>query len=248
MDIQTSKWEIRKRLVHLVIGVLSFPGLVWFNRMQIRGMEHLAKLPAKRVLFVSNHQTYFSEVITFLHIFSAVKWGYKKRLGLPFYLLDPFLRVNYVAAGETMRKNFLSRLFLLAGGITVKRAWRTSGDEKIHGLDISDSRKIHRALEENWIINFPQGTTSPYAPGRKGTARIMKQMQPIVIPVVIDGFSRAFNKTGLKMKRWGTRLSVTFKEPLVYDPEASQDDLMQLVMDAIEQSAQFYPRQLTSAN
>lgn len=242
MDIKTSKWEIRKRLVHLVIGLLSFPGLVWFNRMQIRGMEHLAKLPSKRVLFVSNHQTYFSEVITFLHIFSAVKWGYRKRLGLPFYLLSPFLHVNYVAAAETMRKNLLSRLFLLAGGITVKRAWRAEGTEKIHGLDASDSRKIHRALEENWIINFPQGTTTPYVPGRKGTARIMKQMQPIVIPVVIDGFSKAFNKTGLKMKRWGTKITVTFKAPLEYDSEASQDDLLQLVMDAIEQSPKFHPR------
>lgn len=242
MDIKTSKWEIRKRVVHLVIGLLSFPGLVWFNRMQIRGMDILAKLPSKRVLFVSNHQTYFSEVITFLHIFSAAKWGYRKRLGLPLYLLAPFLRVNYVAASETMRKNFLSRLFLLAGGITVKRAWRAEGAEKIHGLDASDSRKIHRALEENWVINFPQGTTTPYVPGRKGTARIMKQMQPIVIPVVIDGFSRAFNKTGLKMKRWGSKMTVTFKEPLVYDPEASQDELLELVMDSIEQSHKFHPR------
>jgi 1-acyl-sn-glycerol-3-phosphate acyltransferase len=210
--------------------------------MQIRGMDILAKLPSKRVLFVSNHQTYFSEVITFLHIFSAVKWGYRKRLGLPFYLLAPFLRVNYVAASETMRKNFLSRLFLLAGGITVKRAWRAEGAEKIHGLDASDSRKIHRPLEENWVINFPQGTTTPYVPGRKGTARIMKQMQPIVIPVVIDGFSKAFNKTGLKMKRWGSKMTVTFKEPLVYDPEASQDELLELVMDSIEQSHKFHPR------
>lgn len=236
-----SKWQIRKRLVFLAIGLLSFPGLVWFNRMRIRGMDILSKLPPRRVLFISNHQTYFSEVITYLQIFSAVKWGHKKRLGLPFYLLNPFLRVNYVAAAETMRKNFLSRLFLLAGGITVKRAWRAEGAEKIHGLDASDSRKIHRALEENWVINFPQGTTTPFAPGRKGTARLMQQLQPIVIPVVIDGFSKAFNKTGLRIIRWGTRLTVTFKEPLVYDPQASQEELMKLVMDAIEQSDRFHP-------
>jgi 1-acyl-sn-glycerol-3-phosphate acyltransferase len=242
MSSKTSKWTLRRRLVHLVIGLLSFPGLVWFNRMQIRGMDVLAKLPRSRVLFVSNHQTYFSEVITFLHIFSAVKWGYRKRLGLPFYLIAPFLRVNYVAAAETMKKNFLSKLFLLAGGITVKRAWRSEGAEKIHGLDASDSRKIHRALEENWVINFPQGTTTPFAPGRRGTARIMKQMQPIVIPVVIDGFSRAFNKTGLKMKRLGSRITITFKEPLQYDPEASQEELLALVMDSIEQSPKFNPR------
>ena len=70
----------------------------------------------------------------------------------------------------------------------------------------------------------------------------MKQMHPIVIPVVIDGFSKAFNKTGLKMKRWGTNITITFKDPLNYDPESSQEELMQLVMDAIEQSPRFHPK------
>lgn len=228
--------------MHLAIGLLSFPGLVWLNRLQIRGMDKIAKLPKGGVLFVSNHQTYFAEVICLLHIFSASKWGYRKRLGLPFYLLNPFLSVNYVAAAETMKKNLLSRLFLIAGGITVKRAWRTSGTEKLNGLDTSDSRKIHRALENNWVINFPQGTTTPYVPGRKGTARIMQQLQPIVVPIVIDGFSKAFNKTGLKMRRWGTPINITFKDPLVYDPEAPTEELLELVMDSIEQSAHFHPK------
>jgi 1-acyl-sn-glycerol-3-phosphate acyltransferase len=68
-------------------------------------------------------------------------------------------------------------------------------------LDPSDTRKINKALEKSWVVTFPQGTTKPFAPGRKGTGYIIKNNQPIVIPVVINGFWRAFNKKGLVLKR-----------------------------------------------
>lgn len=190
-----------RKLVFLVVGMASYPGLAMFNRLRISGTEHLKGLPKQRVLFVSNHQTYFADVITFFQIFCAIKWGKKDRLGIPYYLLNPFTRVNYVAAVETMKDNLLTRLFLLAGGITVKRTWRAEGKDVRRGLDPSDTRKIVRALEKNWVITFPQGTTRPFAPGRKGTAMIIKEVRPIVIPIVISGFWRAFNKKGLKLKK-----------------------------------------------
>lgn len=225
-----------RKLVFLVVGAASYPGLAIFNKLRISGTEHLKKLPKENVLFVSNHQTYFADVITFFQIFCAVKWGKKNKLGLPYYLLNPFTRVNYVAAVETMKDNLLSRLFLLAGGITVKRTWRAGGQDVRRGLDPSDTRKIVRALAHNWVITFPQGTTRPFAPGRKGTALIIKECKPIVVPIVINGFWRAFNKKGLRLKKRNTRLSVQFKAPLVIDYEAPADKIMEQIMDAIEQS------------
>lgn len=225
-----------RKLVYFFVGLFSYPGLAIVNKLKISGTEHLKKLPKERVLFVSNHQTYFADVITFLHIFCAVKWGKMNHLGIPYYLLNPFTRVNYVAAEETMKGSFISRLFLLAGGLTVKRTWREGGKEVRRGLDPSDTRKITRALERNWVITFPQGTTKPFAPGRKGTALIIKQMKPIVIPVVISGFWRAFNKKGLKFKKKGSILSVTFKEPLQIDYDAPSETILAQIMDAIEQS------------
>jgi 1-acyl-sn-glycerol-3-phosphate acyltransferase len=130
----------------------------------------------------------------------------------------------------------LSRLFLLAGGITVKRTWRAEGKDVRRGLDPSDTRKIVRALEKNWVITFPQGTTRPFAPGRKGTALIIKEVRPIVIPIVISGFWRAFNKKGLKLKKRNTNLSVQFKAPLKIDYDAPAEEIMDQIMDAIEQS------------
>ena len=228
-----------RKLVYFVVGAVSYPGLAIINKLKISGTENLKGLPREKVLFVSNHQTYFADVITFLHIFCAVKWGKMNRLGVPYYLLNPFTRVNYVAAEETMKGSFISRLFLLAGGLTVKRTWRAEGKEVRRGLDPSDTRKISRALENNWVITFPQGTTKPFAPGRKGTALIIKQVKPVVIPVVISGFWRAFNKKGLKFKKKGSLLSVTFKKPLIIDYEASTEVILAQLMDSIEQSKKY---------
>jgi len=228
-----------RKIVYFFVGLFSYPGLAIVNKLKVSGTEHFENLPKQKVLFVSNHQTYFADVITFLHIFCAVKWGKRNRLGVPYYLLNPFTRVNYVAAEATMKGSLISRLFLLAGGITVKRTWNKESKEVRKGLDPSDTRKIYRALEKNWVITFPQGTTKPFAPGRRGTALLIKQVKPIVIPVVINGFWRAFNKKGLKFKKKGTLLSVTFKAPLEIDFEASTDIILTQIMDSIEQSKDY---------
>ena len=231
--------KLVKGAIYAIVGIFSYPGLNWVNKLQVSGMDNLQKLPKKNVLFVSNHQTYFADVITFLHIFCAVSWRKKNGLGIPYYLLWPFTRVKYVAAEETMKKNFISKLFSLAGAITVKRTWRSEGTEVRRNLDPSDTRKIERALQKNWVITFPQGTTKPFAPGRKGTAFIIKQHKPIVIPVVISGFWRAFNKKGLKFKKKGSLLSVTFKPPMDIDYNDTTENILAQVMDAIEQSKKF---------
>jgi 1-acyl-sn-glycerol-3-phosphate acyltransferase len=133
----------------------------------------------------------------------------------------------------------LSRIFKLAGALTVKRTWREKGKDVARERDESDTQKIDEALHNSWIITFPQGTTKPFAPGRKGTAHIIKNNQPIVIPVVINGFWRAFTKTGLSFKKTGTQLTVRFKEPLVIDYTQPVDAILDQVMEAIEQSKSY---------
>lgn len=222
-----------------MVGIITYPGLAIINKLKIEGTEHLEKLPKSNVLFVSNHQTYFADVITFLHIFCAVKWRKKNRLGLPYYLLNPFVNLYYVAAEETMKGSFISRVFALAGALTVKRTWRADGKDVQRQIDTTDTQKIDEALEKSWVITFPQGTTKPFAPGRKGTAHIIKNNQPIVVPVVINGFWRAFNKKGLKFKKKGSLLSVKIKEPLIIDYTQPIEQILDEVMDAIEQSKKY---------
>src|SRR6201987_4932563 len=161
--------RLAKSIVYFLVGIVSYPGLAIVNRIKISGTENLKNLPRRNVLFVSNHQTYFADVITFLHIFCAVKWRKRNRLGIPYYLLNPFTSVYYVAAEETMKGSWISRFFSMAGAFTAKSTRRAGGKGHSRGLDPSDTRKITTALKNSWVITFPQGTPKPFAPGRKGT-------------------------------------------------------------------------------
>lgn len=238
-------WERIKRIkifrsmIYGVVGLFSYPGLALFNTIEIQGTENLENLPKKNVLFVSNHQTYFGDVIAFVHIFCAVKWGKYNKLGIPYYLLNPFTNVYFVAAEETMNSNWLSKLFKLGGALTVKRTWRAEGQDVQRDRDVVDTQKIDKALKKSWVITFPQGTTKPFAPGRKGTAHIIKNNQPIVVPVVINGFWRAFTKKGLTFKKVGTPLTVRFKPALDLNYNAPVEEILEHVMEAIEQSKSF---------
>ena len=62
-----------------------------------------------------------------------------------------------------------------------------------------------------------------------------------MIPVVINGFRRAFDKKGLKIKKRGIEFSIRFKAPLNINYEESADAILAQIMDAIEQSDSFYP-------
>jgi 1-acyl-sn-glycerol-3-phosphate acyltransferase len=231
--------RVFRSVIYGIVGIFTYPGLVLFNKIRIEGTENLRRLPSRNVLFVSNHQTYFADVIAFIHIFCAVKWRKRNRLGAPYYLLNPFTNVYFVAAEETMNGNWLSRFFKLAGAVTVKRTWRSDGKDIQRHRDDADTQKIDEALGKSWVITFPQGTTKPFAPGRKGTAHIIKNNQPVVVPVVINGFWRAFSKTGLSFKKRGSLLSVRFKEPMIIDYTKPVDEILEQVMEAIEQSRSY---------
>ncbi|CCH56171.1 phospholipid/glycerol acyltransferase [Fibrisoma limi BUZ 3] len=224
-----------RRILIGIVGWLTYARYTVVNRIQIEGTEHLENLPINNVLFLSNHQTYFADVIAFFHVFCAVKWGFKNTLLPPMYLFGPRARQYYVAASETMKKGFVPRVLAQAGALTIERSWRADGREVKRDVDTSANDKIAKALAHGWVVSFPQGTTSPYAPIRKGTGHLIKNNDPIVIPVVINGFRRAFDKKGLRFKKRNTLLTIRFKEPLQVSPDDTVDDLVAKVRHAIEQ-------------
>ncbi len=202
-------------------------------------MDILLKLPERGVLFVSNHQTYFADVSLMYHAFSASKWKLTRGIRNPLYLLSPKLNVYYVAARETMQSGWLPKILAYAGAISVQRTWREAGQEVQREVDLTDTERIGMAIESGWVVTFPQGTTKAFEKGRKGTAHIIKQYRPIVVPVNIDGFRRAFDKKGLKIKVASSMLTMKFYPPLDIDYEATPEAILDQVMRAIKQSSEF---------
>lgn len=229
-----------KRFIIFILGVVSYRRFNGFNKLKITGTENLVDLPDSNVLFVSNHQTYFADVAAMYHVFCAVNNGYLNSIKNPIYLLNPKVDFYYVAAEETMNKGILPKIFKIAGAITVKRTWRAEGKTVNRLVDLSEIENIMKALDNGWVITFPQGTTSAFAQGRKGTAKLIINQRPIVVPIKINGFRRAFDKKGLKVKVTGTQPTMEFKKPLDldYDNENSRQ-IMEKIMHAIEQTDEF---------
>ena len=178
------KWIIR------ILGTLSHRRYRGFNELQIEGSDILRNLPDTNVLFISNHQTYFADVVAMFHVFNAALSGRDDNIINVGYLWNPKLNIYYVAAKETMKSGLLPKLFAYAGSISIERTWRSSGEDVNRQVKMSDISNISKALNDGWVITFPQGTTTPFKPIRKGTAHIIKRYKPIVVPIVIDGFRR----------------------------------------------------------
>ncbi|MGB1043620.1 MAG: lysophospholipid acyltransferase family protein [Flavobacteriaceae bacterium] len=207
-----------------------------FNELSIEGSEILRMLPDKKVLFVSNHQTYFADVIAMYHVFNAALTGRNDSIKNVLYLYQPKLNIYYIAAKETMKKSLLTKLFAYAGSISVERTWRASGQEVNRQVKMSDISNIGIAINDGWVITFPQGTTRAWAPLRKGTAHIIKKYRPIVVPVVIDGFRRSFDKKGLYIKKKEVLQTMKVKAPLMLDFDTMDvDEIMNELAFAIEQ-------------
>ncbi|MDV3746912.1 1-acyl-sn-glycerol-3-phosphate acyltransferase [Elizabethkingia anophelis] len=226
-----------KRFIIFVLGMISYRRFNGFNKLKISGSENLVDLPKTNVLFVSNHQTYFADVAAMYHVFCSVNNGYINTIKNPVYLLNPKIDFYYVAAEETMNNGILARIFKLAGAVTVKRTWRAEGKAVNRMVDLSEVENIMKALDNGWVVTFPQGTTSAFAQGRKGTAKLIKNQRPIVIPIKINGFRRAFDKKGLKIKVTGIEPTLQFKPALDIDYDNdSAADILSKIMYAIEQT------------
>lgn len=229
-----------KRFLILIIGLISHRRFRVFNTLQIEGSEILRELPGQNVLFVSNHQTYFADVVAMFHVFNASLSGRVDSIKDIGYLWKSKNNIYFVAAKETMRSGLLPKIMAYAGAVSIERTWRSKGEDVKRQVKMSDVNNISTALKDGWLITFPQGTTKPFKPIRRGTAHIIKQNKPIVVPIVIDGFRRSFDKKGLFIKKKGIFQSFVIKEPLKIDYENdSHEDIVKQIEFAIEQHPSF---------
>jgi 1-acyl-sn-glycerol-3-phosphate acyltransferase len=229
-----------KKILIRILGIISHSRYRSFNNLQIEGSEILRNIPENNVLFISNHQTYFADVAAMFHVFNAALKGRDDSIKNIGYIWNPKLNLYYIAAGETMRSGILPKIFAYTGSISIDRTWRSAGENVNRQVKMSDISNISKALDDGWVITFPQGTTTPFKPIRRGTAHIIKTYKPIVVPIVIDGFRRSFDKKGLMIKKRNVLQSMVIKEPLEIDYENDEiSDIVTKIEYAIEQHPSF---------
>ncbi|MBT4709680.1 MAG: 1-acyl-sn-glycerol-3-phosphate acyltransferase [Flavobacteriaceae bacterium] len=233
-NLLIKKWLIR------ILGFLSHQRFNRFNKLKIEGSEVIKSLPENNVLFVSNHQTYFADVFAMFHVFNASLSGREDSIKNVMYLWQPKLNIYFIAAKETMKDGIFPRILAYVGSVSIDRTWRSKGEEVNRQVKMSDISKIGTALNDGWVITFPQGTTTPFKPIRRGTAHIIKKYKPVVIPIVIDGFRRSFDKKGIRIKKRNILQSMEIKNPLDidYDNE-SVESIVEKIEIAIEQHPSF---------
>ena len=230
------KWLIR------IFGAITHRRYRGFNELKIKGSEIIQSLPEENVLFISNHQTYFADVVAMFHVFNASLSGRKDSIKNIGYLWQPKMNIYYIAASETMKSGLLPRILAYVGSISVERTWRAGGKDVTEKRDVNptDTKNIGIALKDGWVITFPQGTTKSFKPVRKGTAHLIKEYKPVVVPIVIDGFRRSFDKKGLRLKKKNIKQSFTIKAPLLIDYEnESVEEIVEKIEFAIEQHPSF---------
>ncbi len=228
------KWLIR------IMGLITHRRFRGFNELQIEGSEIIKTLPDSKVLFISNHQTYFADVVAMFHVFNASLSGRVDTIKNVGYIWNPKLNIYYIAAKETMKSGFLPKLLAYAGSISIERTWRSAGQDVNRQVKMSDISNIGKALADGWVITFPQGTTTPFKPIRKGTAHIIKKYKPIVVPIVIDGFRRSFDKKGIRVKKKNILQTMEIKAPLDIDYDTdTTEDIVKKIEFAIEQHPSF---------
>ena len=229
-----------KKMLIIILGVISHSRYRSFNNLKIEGSEILRSIPENNVLFISNHQTYFADVAAMFHVFNASLKGRDDSIKNIGYIWNPKLNLYYIAAGETMRSGILPKIFAYTGSVSIDRTWRSAGENVSRQVKMSDISNISKALDDGWVITFPQGTTTPFKPIRRGTAHIIKTYKPTVVPIVIDGFRRSFDKKGLMIKKRNVLQSMVIKEPLKIDYENDEIcDIITKIEYAIEQHPSF---------
>jgi len=218
--------------------IIGFIGLITHRtfrnkRFVIRGSKNLFNLPETNVLFVSNHQTYFYDVIAMLHVFNSSVKGRIDSVKRPKYLINPKTNLYYIASLETMKKSLITKLLTYAGAVLVQRSWRDSGESVSRDIRLEDPDKIKLALQDGWVITFPRGTTDNSKPIRKGTAHIIKNNNPLIVPINLTGFKDVFQRNGLRVINRKKDFSLEIMKPLRIDTTQSSIEEITIELEKI---------------
>ena len=166
-----------------------------FNRVEVRGREHIPERGARGVLILSNHISALDPLligITAMPRFSPVWWR--------------------AAAKEELFRNAFSRWVVRSiGAFPVKRGQRSQPS-----LD-----RMVRSLQTDVLLIFPEGTwstTGELLPGRSGVGKVIYDARPPrIVPVAVAGTDRILPRTGF-VPRLFKKTQIIYGAPLDLTP------------------------------
>src|SRR5690606_16072781 len=152
-----------------IAGAMTHRRYKGINQLKIEGSSILRNLPDTGVLFIYNHQTYFADVVAMLHVLNESLKVREDKISNSDYVCHDKLNIYFIAAKESMKSGLLPRIMAYAGSISVERTWRAKGQDIVDQkkeVNPNDTENIGIALEDGWVITFPQGTTKSFKPIR----------------------------------------------------------------------------------
>lgn len=102
-----------KKFLIRIFAVLTHKRYRGFNDLQIEGSEIIKSLPNTNVLFISNHQTYFADVVAMYHVFNASLSGRQDSIKNLGYIWQPKMNIYYVAAKKPCKREYCLEFFLM---------------------------------------------------------------------------------------------------------------------------------------
>jgi 1-acyl-sn-glycerol-3-phosphate acyltransferase len=224
------------------LGLLTKKNLYKKGQLAIHNKEILKKLPDTNVLFLSTHTTYYMEAAAMLHSFWYAKTDFEKDK----YIMrkkPPVSHFNMVVEYKSFKKekdslwlSIITKLMNVVGTILVKREHTNTdvSDTSRKKFNIEAFKKMEKALNEGALIFFPQGTTKSKARIQSGTFKIIRENNPIIVPVVTKNFDIRYGKKGIFVNDHKETLNVTFKEPFQFPKDSTNEEMRVSLVKLLE--------------
>lgn len=205
LSTNAPRWNFRKKFLYTFARIVVPRNFEKLFNIEVNGVEHVQKFrEGTPVIFCGNHKSHLDSII-----FGSAVVNPKRKL-------RNF--VSFMINGKAMKENFLFRQMKYLGGFPVFR------DNPEPGLRFAiESLKANLA-----VIIFPQGGRVSHASvlsdyhnlaneGKTGVGRIILRLngKVPVVPFYIHGSENVL-KPGTVMPKLGTKMSITFGEPLYF--------------------------------
>ena len=199
------RWNFRKKLFYTFVRLFVPRSFEKLFSIEVNGIEHVQKFPeGTPVIFCGNHKSHLDSII-----FGSAIANPKRRL-------RNF--VSFMINGKAMKENFIFRQMKYFGGFPVFR------DNPEPALRYA----IETLKAKLAVIIFPQGGRVSHSSvlsdyhnlaqeGKTGVGRIILRLNGHVpvVPFYIHGSENVL-KMGSLMPKWGSKMSITFGEPMYF--------------------------------